>query len=372
MKRLVLAGGGHAHVEVLRRFGEEPEDDAEVVLVSPEAGTPYSGMLPGLVAGHYTWDQCHIDLDVLAAFARARFYRTRVTDIAADERQVTLADGSRLGYDVLSVDTGSTPPLDAISGADTVGTAVKPVSGFLDAWRALLARPPSGTPRIVVVGGGAGGVEIALAMDHRWRTERARKPAMEILAAGDTLLPGHARRVVSRLTRALDSRGIGWRTGCAADSATASGVRLADGSEVPADWLVWATGARPASWLRASGLALDERGFVSVDTCLRSVSHEEVFGAGDVISIQGHPRPRSGVFAVRQGPPLAENLRRTLRGAPLVRHVPQRVALSLISTGDRHAIASWRGLALEGDWVWRWKDWIDRRFMARYAVSGTR
>jgi selenide,water dikinase len=147
-------------------------------------------------------------------------------------------------------------------------------------------------------------------------------------------------------------------------------VLRADGGEILADAIVWATGAGAPALLQGSGLALDQNGFVAVGETLQSVSHREVFAAGDVASILGHPRPRSGVYAVRQGPPLAHNLRAALTGARMVRHVPQAKSLALITSGDRYAVASRGNWALEGRWVWRWKDWIDRRFMERYAIRG--
>jgi selenide,water dikinase len=135
---------------------------------------------------------------------------------------------------------------------------------------------------------------------------------------------------------------------------------------LPVDAALWATGAAPAAFLRETGLALDAGGFVEIDATLRSTSHPEVFAAGDVASMRGTPRPKSGVYAVRQGPPLARNLAAALAGGALAAYRPQREALALITTGERYAVATRGGLTLQGAWVWRWKDWIDRRFMARY------
>lgn len=367
MKRLVLAGGGHAHVEVLRRFAQSPEPDTELVLVSPADETPYSGMLPGVVAGHYARRDAHIDLRVLCVAARARFVRRAVTAIEPSQRWLTLAGGESLAYDLVSLDVGSTPPLPAIPGAAEVGTPVKPVDSFLDAWTGVLASAGEHSVRIVVVGLGAGGVEIALAMGHRLRGQGGPGPSrVSLLGDSSELLPGHADGVRCRVAARLSAQGLQVRTGVRIVSADRRGLLLADRSRVAADWIVWITGAAAPAWLDGSGLARDARGFVEVDATLRSTSHPEVFAAGDVASMRGAPRPKSGVHAVRQGPPLAANLRAALRGAPLLPHVPQARALSLISTGDRHAVASWGRFSVEGGWVWRWKDLIDRRFMSRY------
>lgn len=367
MKRLVLVGGGHAHVEVLRRFAERPEPEVELVLVSPADDTPYSGMLPGLVAGHYTYRDCHIDLRVSCVAAHARFVRTCVTGIDPRRRVLALATGEAMSYDVVSLDVGSTPPLSAIPGATTTGTPVKPVDAFLAMWAGLIERPATRPARIAVVGAGAGGVEIALAMEHRLRQAAGTSPCrMCLVGENPVLLPGHPSGVRERLAAILEARGIEARHGVRVSAASAAGLEIDAGSPIPADWIVWATGAAAPAWLAGSGLDLDARGFMQVDDCLRSPSHPEVFAAGDVATMRGVPRPKSGVFAVRQGPPLARNLRLALQGRAPQPFVPQSRALALISTGGRHAVASWGGIAFAGNWVWRWKDLIDRRFMSRY------
>lgn len=368
MKRLVLAGGGHAHVEVLRRFAAGPPPDVELVLVSPHPHTPYSGMLPGLVAGRYAWADAHIDLDALAAAARARFLPTTVAALDAAARTIHLADGRVVGYDVLSLDTGSVPPRGVIRGADAFGVAVKPVDRFLAAWSDVLAESPARTRRIAVVGGGAGGVEIALAMDARLR-RLGRGVNVMLVTGPDGLLPGHAAGARTRVEAACFRRGLQLLRGARVVACEADGLVLADGAHVVADWIVWTTGAAAPPWIAASGLATDAQGFVAVDACLRSTSHPAVFAAGDVASMVGAPRPKSGVQAVRQGPPLAENLRRALAGQSLRSYAPKSRTLALLATGDGRAIASWGRVAAGGRWVWRWKDRIDRRFMRRYGVG---
>jgi selenide,water dikinase len=365
VKRLVLVGGGHSHVEVLRRFALEPLPGLELVLISPGRYTPYSGMLPGLVSGHYSFEQCHIDLEQLCARAGARFLVGRVTGLDLPARRTQCESGEALEYDVLSLDIGSTPPLADTRGGQRYGVPVKPVERFLAAWRDILTDAGRRSIAILTVGGGAGGVELTLSMQHRARAEAGRA-AFCVVTDSETILPGHAAGVRRRMERVLRARDVACYARSRVTRIDAGVAHLADGRSIPADYVVWATGAAAPAWLRDAGLATDERGFVLVAATLQSCSHPEVFAAGDVATMAGHPRPKSGVFAVRQGPPLARNLRRTLIGRALEAYRPQTTALALVSTGDKHAIASWGRFAWEGDWVWRWKDRIDRRFMDRY------
>lgn len=363
-RTVLVVGGGHSHVEVLRRFGERPEPGVVLTLVSPDRDTPYSGMLPGLVAGHYTHDEAHIDLEPLARYADARFVRDRVVALDPAARVATTASGERLPFDVASLDIGSQPDM-TMPGAREHATGVKPVESFLAWWDDVRARAKRGeVRRIAVVGGGAGGTEVVLAMRHRLAEDGAS--AHIALVSDRSNLPAAAKR---SLLDALDEARVERYLGHGAASFDADGVVLANGARVDADEVVCATPATAAPWLAASGLACDARGFVRTDDRLRSVSHPHVFAAGDCGSQDGHPHPRSGVYAVRQGPPLAHNLRAAATAKPLRPYRPQPVTLALISTGGKHAVAVWGPIAFAGDWVWRWKDGIDRRFMRRYRVG---
>ena len=369
MKRLVLAGGGHSHVEVLRRFGDEPMADIEVVLVSPAADTPYSGMLPGLVAGHYSWRDCHIDLDALTRHAGAKFRQTCVTGIDPAQRHIICDSGLVLDWDVLSLDIGSVPPCGGVSGATQFGVAVKPVDRFLAAWDGILERAGVDPLRLVVVGGGAGGVELGLAMHHRLASTPGVRPCdVTLVTQAETIVPEMAAGARRRLRAALSHHGIGLIAGIAVCAVDAEGLTLSNGARVPADVVVWTTGAAAPLWLRDTGLALDEGGFVEVDEFLQSASHPGVFATGDVAAHRDARVPKSGVYAVRQGPPLAANLRLALEAQPLRPWQPQRRTLALLSTGDARAVAAWGGWSAEGAWVWRWKHHIDTRFMRRYRM----
>ena len=374
MTTRILAGGGHAHVEVPRRLAERPIEGVRLMLISPDTHTAYSGMLPGLIAGHYTWDDCHIDLRQWCRRADAEFVVTRVEGIEPAGRQVHCANGQTYAFDALSLDVGSTPDLRSVPGAAEHTVPVKPVSGLLQSWGTLVARceaRSTGRPRMAVVGGGAGGVEIALAMRHRCRlADLARQP--EITLVTDGFLPTHGSWVRLLLERALVKHRVTLVRQGRVTHVMPGEIHCASGEPVPADLVVWATGASAPAWIGHSGLQCDDRGFVAVNDSLQSTSHPFVFAAGDVATMVSRPLPKAGVFAVRQGPLLAENLRRHLAGEPLLTYRPQRHFLSLISTGDRHAVASYAGLSWQGRWVWAWKDRIDRRFMRKYDAATAR
>ncbi|GAB4466623.1 MAG: FAD-dependent oxidoreductase [Burkholderiaceae bacterium] len=371
MKRLLLAGGGHSHVFVLDALARRPPHDVEVTLVSPFDRQVYSGMLPGWIAGHYQIDQCVIPLAPLAQRAGARFVQAHVARLDLDGRVAYTEASEPLPFDVVSIATGPVMNLDAITGLREHAIALRPIESLIRAWPRLLtqilalAEAGNDTATVTVVGGGAGGVELALAIAHR--TQIAYIPARVQLVTGKPgLLPAFADGVRRRIARLLPVRGVRLIEDDAAEI-TRHTVVLADGGEIASDLTIAATGAAAAEWPREAGLAVDERGFIAVDERLQSISHPFVFAAGDCASIVGHPRPKSGVYAVRAGPPLARNLLRHLAGRRLRRYRPQRVALYLLATGPQHAIASWNGLSAEGRWVWRWKDRIDRRFVMRYA-----
>lgn len=369
--RLLLVGGGHSHVEVIRRWGLAPEPGVTVTLVSPDRHASYSGMLPGFIAGHYRFGDCHIDLAALCRQAGVARVENALGAIDLMRRAVQCADGSEHAYDVVSLDTGSTPVPTPIPGATKFGIPVKPVPQFLAHWAALRAAAGTAAPSdiaVVIVGAGAAGVEVALAMQYRIHADGGRA-RFTLVSDGPAILASHPAGVQRRFAAILRARGITVRLHAPVQRAEEDGLQLAGGERLRADHVIWITGAAAPAWPRDSGLQTDAAGFIAVDAHLQSLSHPGVFAAGDVATMTGTPHPKSGVYAVRQGPPLAENLRRALRGAPLLRYHPQRMALALISTGDRRAVASYGPLSVWGNWVWCWKDRIDTAFMRRYRVA---
>jgi selenide,water dikinase len=365
---LVLAGAGHSHVIVLRKLGMQPVPGLQVTLVSPGVRTAYSGMLPGVVAGHYAEDDIHIDLEPLCRFAGARFIKSRVTHIDPGSQLVMCQGRPPLSFDVLSVDIGITPALQGIAGASQDGIPVKPINRFLEKWDAFLDRVAAGNVSSVgFVGAGAGGVELCLAVRHRLGQWTDRDIAFHLFSDKATILPGYPAGVGARFSEHLSRQDIAVHCDFAAVAYENRVLRSASGEEYRVDEAFFVTRAASRAWLRDTGLDLDENGFIKVRDTLQVTGHDNVFAAGDIAHVVSHPRPKAGVFAVRQGPPLYDNLLRVLHGKRARAFRPQQEFLSLITTGGRHAVASRNGISVEGRWVWRWKDWIDRRFMRRFS-----
>lgn len=357
LRDIVLLGGGHANVQVLRAFAMRPEPGLRLTVVAREPHSPYSGMLPGLVAGYYRWEDIHIDVARLAAVAGARFIAAEAIGLDLAAGRVALRGRPPLRYDALAINTGGVPA-DAPK-ADFV-TAVKPIGRFLPIWERITADP--NIERLAIVGGGPAGVELALAIA---KSEPRRRCL--VLEASPTLLPSLPRRARARLLGALRQRGVEFACGAEVRTAADGELAAADGRRWQADHVLWATGVGAPRWLGASGLATDAEGFATVGRSLQSTSHPEIFAAGDVASIVGAERPKSGVYAVRQGPVLAANLRRFALGQPLRRYRPQRRALAIVGLADGRAVAARGRWQLGGATVWRWKRWLDARFMRRFA-----
>lgn len=372
-KRLVLVGGGHAHVVVLRELAMTPEPGLDVVIVAKELDAPYSGMLPGYVAGHYDLDDCHIDLVRLAHFAGARLIHGMASGIDTKLKHVHILGRPPISYNLLSIDTGITPAIGDIVGAEAHGIAVKPVSTFAPRWKALEARAlrHDGPRRIAVIGTGAAGFELILAIRHRLRE---LGPANGIpdgrftftLIGSGALLASHNARARSLARLELARAGISLIEDDAAVVLEPGRVRLASGHEILSDATLVTTKAVAPEWFANTGLSLESRGFLAVEPTLQVVGEPDVFAVGDCATVLEHPREKAGVFAVRQGPPLTRNLRLRARGMRAEPFVPQKHFLTLLSCGGHTAIASRGPFAAAGRWAWRLKDHIDRTFMRKF------
>lgn len=388
VKNLVLIGGGHSHAIVIKMFGIKPLTGVRLILITTASETAYSGMLPGHIAGFYSHNECHIDLRPLANFAQVQLYIDTVVALDLKNNKVLCANGLVVDFDVLSIDIGSTPAILSVSGAAEYAIAAKPVSQLLEHWHQLIAavgKNPQEPIRIAIVGGGAGGVELALSMQSRLHRilDETQQPIqnleIHLFQRGQELMPNYHQSVRHQLQQILTDRGIKLHLGetvCKIAPKTHNEakevfeIKCESGLTVECNKIFWVTQASAPEWLKNAGLGTDEQGFILVEDTLQSQTHPQVFASGDIATMLNHPRPKAGVFAVRQGKPLFENLQRILLGKPLKPYKPQEEYLSLIGTGDGRAIATKGIFTLPPHkLLWCYKDWIDRRFMERFRFE---
>ncbi len=381
VKELVLIGGGHSHVGLLKMFAMKPLPGLRITLLASDIHTPYSGMLPGFVAGEYSYDDIHLDLRPLSEFAHARLYHTRVTSIDTQQQLIYSDRRPPVKYDLLSINIGSTPDDYKIPGVRELTVAVKPVSEFILQLEHIIQRALNDDDfhTIAVVGGGASGVELILAVQHRINLELLRHGKTSkslnyiLVSAAASILPSHNDRVKNQMLKLFKERAISLFLGSAINKISLPEASLRriisckNGSQIQADAIFWCTTASSVSWPESCGLAVDKRGFIQVNDYLQSVSHSNIFAVGDIASMVNHPRPKSGVYAVRQGAPLFANLKRFALGKNLKAYKPQKRFLSLLNCADKTALASRGSLAFYGELMWRYKNWIDVNFMKLFS-----
>ncbi len=377
IQKLLLLGAGHAHVQVLARLAQHRPADLDVTVLTPYPFQTYSGMVPGLVAGRYSAKNCQIPLEPLFKAAGARWVQGRVTalDAAAQTVQVAPAGGSKsvpeqLAYTRLSIDTGAIIDRQRLE-ADMPGAAaraliVRPIEAFAALWPQVLALAQQQTVSLAVIGAGAAGLELVFAAEQRLRGACPAGASFTLVTGGAEPAANYPEGVRRRVLRRLRARGITvLREAC---TGVDKGVlHLGSGAHLACDVPILAIGTHAPVWLQGSGLVLSDSGHVRVNAFQQSTSHPNVFAAGDVATRADATHPKSGVYAVRAGPVLAHNLMAAHQGQPLKPWRPPQRTLNLLSCGAGHAIASWGPLHAEGAWVWRWKDHIDRAFMARYT-----
>jgi selenide,water dikinase len=363
--QLLLIGGGHAHLAVLDLLARRHRTGIDVTLVSPHGSVAYSGMLPGHLAGHYSLEESSIPLDPLCEKASADFVRDRVTKLDLEQRVALTEAGGMLPFDLVSIGVGSGPDRTTIPGLEHA-LPVRPLEQLIGAWRALEQRF-AGTPlpqTLTVIGGGPAGTELVAAMAYRAREARLQlKPS--IITGHGGLLPGMPRATRRLMQKRLTALGVRVLE-ADAESMRPNAVMIRGAGEFHADVIVAATGAAAWPWMKESGLKCDARGFIEVNSHLQSVSHPFVFAAGDCATMAGHPHAKSGVYALRAAAPLGENLFRTMTRRRLTSYRPQKRALYLLSAGGQDAVGVWGRLVIDGAWVWRWKDRIDRSFVRRF------
>lgn len=366
MRRLILVGAGHAHAQVLKAWASAPRSDVELVLVSPHALAPYSGMVPGWLSGVYRYDEIVIDFVQLAARAGARWICAEIDSMDPDRQSISLSNGQNLGYDWLSLNVGSTllPPTDALCAQML---PMRPLADLYQRYETLLShwRSEAGDQplRVVAVGGGAAGFESLLAVLRRLRQERPDRVVQGLLmTSGSRVLPDYPARVQRVALRTLYDAGVDVQVNTV----------WYDSRDQGSDWILWATGAQSHAWqrdpARRGALAVSAEGYVLIDAQLRSVSHPNIFAVGDCAHWTP-ALPKAGVYAVRMGPVLSYNLHAVLNRSSLRNYQPQRRFLSLLATADGRAIASRGCWTWSGRWAWYLKNDIDRRFIRRFSAA---
>ena len=365
----MLVGGGHAHLEVLRRLARAPLPGLDLLLISPVRHHHYSSMVPGFLQQRYAERQLAFDLPALCRAAGARFVEAAADRVDGPGRRVA-AGGAAFDFDLASLDVGADPAGLDVPGAREHAHAVRPMSRCLalaDALDALAAERPAASTAACVVGGGAAGAEVAWAM-HRRLARAGHRPRVTLVERASHLLPEYAAPARARAARILAERGVRLVVGRDVAAVAPGVVTLRDGEPLPSRLTVWLTGAAPNAVVRGSALAKDARGFVLVDATLRDADGAPVWGAGDCVTPREHPEtPKAGVYAVREAPVLAANLRAACEGRPAAaRYVPQPHFLAILNTADGRALLRWRGVLSHSRAAWQVKDWIDRRYVRRY------
>ncbi|MFV1592890.1 selenide, water dikinase SelD [Phaeobacter sp. JH20_36] len=359
-KDVVLIGGGHTHALVLRKWGMRPLAGARLTVINPGPTAPYSGMLPGFVAGHYAREALDIDLVKLARFAGARLVLGAADHIDTDRREVHVSGRPPIAYDIAAINLGITSAMPDMPGFDDHAIPAKPLGRFAESWAAYLHGDSAA--HVAVIGGGVAGVELILAMAHALRA-RGRTVQATLIDRSE-ILTDTGTKSSARLRAALRGLDVTVIEHAKIAQIEATHVLLADGRAIRSDFTTGAAGARPYPWLNGTGLDL-HNGFLSVDAYLQT-NRKGVFATGDCAHFSPDPRPKAGVYAVRQAPILYHNLRASLTRDPLRRYRPQKDYLKLISMGGKTAVGERFGQTFSGGWIWRWKDHIDQSFMAQF------
>lgn len=362
---LVLIGGGHAHALVLRMWGMKPLAGVRLTVINPGPTAPYSGMLPGHIAGHYSREALDIDLVRLCRFAGARLIVGEAAHIDRKAKTVHVPGRPPIGYDVVSVDIGIHTQMPELEGFAAHGVPVKPLGGFAAHWAAFLDRAEAGgiAPEVAVIGGGVGGAEVAMAMAHALRS-RGVTPEVSLIETSSRL-GGMRGRLHRQVLRGLADNGVKVLFDTGVTLVTDRAVTLSDGRQIRSGFTCGSAGARPHDWLAGTDLPLQD-GYIKVDETLACIDDPDLFAAGDCAHLTAFPRPKAGVYAVRAAPVLLHNLKARLSGGAAKAFRPQKSFLKLISLGRKSAIGEKAGFSLQGDVLWRWKDQIDQKFMDRF------
>ena len=364
-KDLVLVGGGHSHALVLRKWAMNPLSGVRITLISPQTMTPYSGMLPGLISGHYSFAETHIDLVKLSLWANIRFIQDSVTAIDAETNTLELENRPSIQFDVASIDIGSTPN-QQIEGSAEFSTPIKPISDFYQRWKLIQEKVHQNKIKsLSVVGGGAGSVEVIMAM--AFNLKKLNTPLQyHLVTSSNEILPTYNHSVINRVKQQFKKYQINIHTSSRVEKLSQGAIHCNNIDPILTDEIIWCIQATGSSWLKQSQLECDDAGFVKVRQTLQSLHYDHIFAAGDIVNMVATPRPKAGVYAVRQADILFDNLRAVLLNKTLLEYKPQDGFLSLLALGEKQATGSKSIFSFSGEWVWRWKNSIDVKFMNQF------
>lgn len=371
MKRhLVFAGGGHAHMTALVKLGDYIKQGHKVTLISPSPYHYYSGMGPGMLSGIYRPEDIRFHVRKMAEDRGAAFVENTVVRVEPKRRILFLSSGDEIGYDVVSFNTGSYVPVGSLAGSEKNVFTVKPILNLMEARQTILDLLQKGNPQVLVIGGGPAGLEIS---GNIWRLVHDHAASARItLLAGPKFLAPFPEKVRRLATNSLVSRGIKVVEGAFMSRLERGSALLEDGSEFPFDLVFLALGVKPSEIFRDSGLPTGEDGGLLVNDYLQSVAHPEIFGGGDCITFQTRPLDKVGVYAVRQNPILYYNLMAALEGGSMKPFNPGGAYMLIFNLGDGTGIFRKKNLVWNGRLAFYLKDYLDRKFMRRFQVSGER
>jgi NADH dehydrogenase FAD-containing subunit len=368
-KHLVLVGGGHAHLTCLKNVQEFITRGHTVTLIGPTAHHYYSGMGPGMLAGTYRPQEIRFNVQKMVQAGGGRFLPGTVAKIRPRAKRLILTSGEEVPYDVVSCNTGSGIPTTNLPIAtDARVFTVKPIEKLLQARQFMQERLRKKTHHILIAGGGPAGLEITA---NLWRLVQELGGKAEMtLVAGRRLMGDFPARVRTLALKSLTDRRVAIIEGTRLTEVQTTLALLQDGRMLPFDMLFLALGVRPSGLFRNSGLPTGPDGGLLVNHFLQSVARPEIFGGGDCIYFQPQPLDKVGVYAVRENPILFHNLLAALEGRSMRRFKPGGSYLLIFNLGDGRAIFWKKQLVFDGRLTFRLKDYIDRRFMRKFQISG--
>jgi pyridine nucleotide-disulfide oxidoreductase family protein len=371
MFNLVFIGGGHSHAIALKLWGKKPVLGVKVTLISDVKNTPYSGMLPGYLGGYYNYEQTHINLEKLAKFARINLIIDSVIDIDPHKKNITCKSGKRIDFDLVSIDIGSTPKNSDIHGANLSTIPAKPVNLLLEKWQEILNEAEQNKDKLLtlnIIGGGAGGVELAMNIYRKLSNILALdKLKINLIHKREKILSNQNEWASNKLTEILKSKNINLYFNTIVKAVNKDNIITESGLKIPADHHFLVTQASAPLWLKHSSISSDQDGFILIKDTLQSINYDFIFATGDIATMINYPRPKAGVFAVKQGKPLYENICNFLNNKPFKSHHPQKYYLNIIGTGNSSAVAMWGYFGWESPILWHWKKNLDITFMKQFA-----